>query len=114
MIKHLRHLLVCLGFVVSLSACGGARPVVTRTDLRPPSAPGQPYVLVVTVNNQNSGEGQAAVIARLITPDTGQTAAEANQDVDLNANETVDVVLQMYPAAPGDYRPDVQVQSPPE
>lgn len=114
MIRQLRYSMVCLGCAFCLSACGGAKPVVTHTDLRPPSAPGQPYVLVVTVNNQSGGEGQAEVTARLVAPATGQTAAQATQNVDLKAHETSDVVLQMYPAASGDYRPDVEVQYPPE
>ncbi len=97
-----------------LTACYGPTPVVIHQELRSPASPAEPYALLVTIENQSGGAGQAQIIARLRSKSTGTTAAEANQTVELQAYETVQVVLELRPGAPGGYDADVEAQYPPE
>jgi hypothetical protein len=104
-------LLICAGCLV---ACYGPNPIILRQELRPPSAPNEPYTLAVTIANQNGGEGEAAVTARLLSKRTGETAAQSNEMVELRAHETVQLVLDLQPAAAGEYDATVEIQYPPE
>jgi len=104
-------MLVC---AMLLAACYGPAPVVVRQELRPPASPSEPYALVVTLENQSGGEGQAEIIARLRSKSSGSTAAQTSETVELQPHETVQVVLELQPGAPGDYAADVEAKYPPE
>jgi hypothetical protein len=97
-----------------LAACYGPTPVVVKQELRSPTGPSEPYALVVTVENQSGGAGQAEITARLRSKGTGATAAQADETVELQPHETVQVVLDLRPAAPGDYDAEVEAEYPPE
>jgi len=103
-----------LALTVSLAACRGPAPAVVRQELRPPLTPNDPYTLVVTIENQSAGEGQAEVTARLHSKNTHETAAETSQPVTLQPHETVQIVLELRPSAIGDYDATVEAQYPPE
>jgi hypothetical protein len=103
-----------LTLTVSLAACRGPVPVVVRQELRPPVTPNGPYTLLVTIENQSAGEGQAEVTARLLSKATHETAAETSQPVTLHPHETVQIVLELQQGALGDYDATVEVQYPPE
>ena len=104
-------LLVCAS---CLAACYGPKPTVQRQQLRPPSGPNEPYTLFVTIENQNGGEGQAAVTARLLSKSTGETVAQSDETVELQSHETVQVMLELRPSTDGDYNATVEVHYPPD
>lgn len=112
----MRYVQATIGLLVilGLTGCYGPTPVVTRQELQPPQTPDGPYTLVITLQNQSGGEGQAQVIARLRSKASGETAAEGDQTVDLKPRETTQVLLQLQPPAPGDYDATVEAQYPPE
>ena len=112
--RAFRQAIVLLACAIGLAACYGPDPTVLRQELRPPSAPNEPYTRVVMIENQNGGEGQAALTARLRAKDTGVTAAQNRQTVELQAHETVQVVLELQAPRVGDYDATVEVQYPPE
>jgi hypothetical protein len=114
MSRAICRIVVLLACAASLAACYGPKPVVQRQELRPPAGPDAPYTLVVTIENQNAGEGQAEITARLIAKPSGATAAQASETIELQAHETMQVVLELRPAAAGDYDASAEVQYPPE
>jgi hypothetical protein len=104
-------LLICASY---LAACYGPKPAILGQELRPPPGPNEPYTLTVTIENQNGGEGQAAVTARLRSKSSGETAAESSETVELQSHETVQVVFELRPGVAGEYDATVEVQYPPE
>ena len=109
-----RRVIVLLVCASCLIACYGPKPVVQQQELQPPSAPNEPYTLVVTIENQSGGEGQAAITARLRSKATGETAAQTSETVELQSHERTQVVLELRPSAAGQYDATVDVQYPPE
>jgi len=104
----------CVGLLIlGLGGCFGPDPVVVRSQLQAPTAPDQPHHLVITLQNRGGGEGGVDVIARLRARATGETVAQANQEVDLTAHEMLTTTLDIEPSGPGPYDISVEVRYPP-
>jgi hypothetical protein len=114
MIKRIVFSMLIMMLALGMAACYGPRPMVVRQELRPPSTPGGAYTLVVTLANQNGGEGQADVTARLRSKATGATVAQQDQTVTLQPHETVQLTFSLQADTPGDYDATVEAQYPPE
>lgn len=114
MIRAICRSLVLLALAAGLAGCYGPKPVVVGQELRPPTAPGAPYTLVVTLENRNGGAGQAQVTARLRAAGDGTTAAQATETVQLEPHETAHLVIELRPPAPGDYQATVEAEYPPQ
>ena len=97
-----------------LSGCFGPKPVIVHYTLQAPQAADQPHHLLVTVQNDSGGEGQAEVTARLQVQATDQTVAEASQTIDLKAHETLTMTMPMQPSNPGPYQVSLEVHAPPQ
>jgi hypothetical protein len=112
MIARLGRCALPLLLVLGLGGCFGPKPAVVSHELHPPDTPGGPYTMLVTIRNTGGGKGQAEVQARLIVAATGETAAEADQTVDLQPHETVHLLLPLQPSLPGPYNDRVEAQYP--
>jgi hypothetical protein len=107
--------LIGLGLLmVLLNGCFGPKPVIVHYSLQTPQSPDQPHHLLVTLQNDSGGEGQAELTARLQVQATNQTVAEASQEVDLKEHETVTVTIPMQPSNPGPYQVSLEVHAPPQ
>lgn len=112
--SRLLHCIVLLLCASSLAACQGPNPVVVHQELRPPAAANEPYMLVITIENQSGGEGQAEITAKLQSKGSGETMAEQDETIILKPHETAQVVLELRPSAPGDYEAIVDARYPPD
>lgn len=99
--------MVTLGWI---RFCSGPAPEVTHAELRPPGAPGQPYVVTVEVKNRGFGEGEAAVIIHLKDGKAG--VYTSRQNVDLDPHQTRQLAVPMY-APEGSTLSDVKAEYPP-
>jgi hypothetical protein len=106
--------LALLAVAPVLAGCPGPKPVVVRQQLQEPEKPGEPYRLVVEIENRGAGEGQAKVVARLCPRGGGETVAQATQEVDMRGRETVRIDLPLQPTRPGPFDATVDVGYPPE
>lgn len=91
--------------------CSGPQPAVTGVQVRPPDAPGAPYVLEASLENRGRGQGQVAVTGRLIDRATGRTYEESAR-TDLAPRER-SIVAIPFNAPPGEYEGEVEALYPP-
>jgi hypothetical protein len=98
----------------ALTGCPGPKPVVVRQDLHEPERPGEPYRLIVEIENRGRGEGEAEVIARLRPRGSAETAAQETQPVQLNGHETARIDIPLRPTGTGPFDAEVEAQYPPE
>lgn len=111
--NYLVQLLLFGSLIWGLNSCFGPDPVVLRSTLQPPESPGQPHLLIVTLQNRGGGEGGIEVIARVQVKATGATVAQANDNIDLKAHETLTATLEVDPSSSGPYDISVEVRYPP-
>ena len=97
----------------ALCACTGPRPIIVNREVIPPHSHGDPYTVVVTIQNTGRGEGQAEATVRLRSRKTGQTAAQSVREVELCALETVQVRFELKAPAGDVYDAIVDVKYPP-
>lgn len=109
----MKRTLLAMFLLLAGAACFGPRPRIVHQTLTPPADKGGAWLLAVTVANDGPGDGAAQVTSRLRDA-RGAVVAQEQREVDLDPRETVTVTLEMRPAAPGPYRPESNVQAPPE
>jgi hypothetical protein len=113
MIRHAWGPRLAAALAISVAACRGPKPIVMSRELRPPEAEGAPYRAVVVIRNQGGGEGEIAMIVRLRSRASGQTAAAREETVDLAPHETQEVTIELRPTAPAPYDLAVEARYPP-
>jgi hypothetical protein len=101
-------------YLPALAGCPGPKPVVVRQELHEPERPGEPYRLVVEIENRGRGQGEAEVIARLHPRGSAETVAQETQPVQLNGRETARIEIPLRPTGPGPFDAEVEAQYPPE
>jgi hypothetical protein len=105
--------LAVLGIASALwvTQCSGPRPTVTAVQMQPPTAPGAPYQIQATVQNNGLGHGEAQLTFRLRNPATGASVQE-ERNVSLDNGETTVVVASLN-APQASYVPEVEATYPP-
>ncbi len=94
------------------AACFGPKPTVVSHELSPPEQPGQPWVMHAMVKNRGSGEGQVAVTARLIDPQTGTVVSANETTVIMQGHETTMVAIDLQPPTDGPFDEEVEAEYP--
>ncbi len=98
--------------LATTAACFGPKPTVLTHELQPPEQPGQPWVLYATVENRGRGEGQVAVTARLLDPETGDVLAENETTAQFRGHETITVAIELQPPTDGPFEEEVEAEYP--
>jgi len=106
----IRPYLFCLSLI--LTGCTlGPNPVVVETQEKS-GGPGLSYV--VTVRNQNSGNGQIVVRIKLWEQDPKLLLAQQEQTAELGAKETIRVTFSFPQLTSLGYHYRVEVKYPPD
>lgn len=109
----MKRAFLLLALLALASACFGPKPRIVRETVSPPEEKGGAWLLAITIANDGPGDGGAEVTSRLRDPH-GAVVAQEQRELELKPHETVTVTLEMHPATPGPYRPESNVQAPPE
>lgn len=108
--------LLLIGAIVAIglgtAACFGPKPTVVSHELQPPEQPGQPWVMYATVENRGRGEGQVAVSARLLDPETGDVLAENEITARFQGHETITVAIELDPPTDGPFEEQIEAEYP--
>jgi hypothetical protein len=99
---------VLAGLALAAAACGGPRPLVVSSSLRP--APGGESYVEAVIENTGGGEGEVLVEATLRAE--GAPVERADQEVTLRAHERLRVRIPMHVPPDASYRVEVTVRYP--
>jgi hypothetical protein len=98
---------------LALTGCLGPDPVVRDYSVQPSAqGSGLPYVVDVTLGNKGPGGGEVLLEVDLTDKHTGVIIAQQEQEVDLQKDQTIQVVITLdLPQSAKDLTPDdVKVQ----